>query len=98
MWVLIIRDECERVCRLKFKRMKKWILRVSHKKLTCEIATCREHDWKVKSDASLKDFVSVSQVRPSYEILAKHSVWQNVMFLFYQVFVHTIYTLITHIL
>ena len=79
---LIVRDECERVWRLKLKRMNKWISRVSREKLTCERVTCRAHDWKVKSHASLEVFASVSRERPTCEILVKHSVWQNVMFCF----------------
>ena len=75
-------DECERVWRLKLKWMNKWISRVSRKKPTRERATCRAHDWKMKSHASLEVFVSVSRERPSHEILAKLSVWQKVMFCF----------------
>ena len=72
---LIVRDKCERVWRLKLKRMNKWSSQVLREKLTHEIATCRARDWKVKSHANLEDFVSVSRERPTREILVKHSVW-----------------------
>ena len=58
----------------------KWFSWVSHKKLTCEKATCRAHDWKMKSHASLEVFTSVSWERPTHEGLVKLSVWQKVMF------------------
>ena len=62
--------------------MNKWISWVSHEKLTCERATCRAHDWKMKSHARLKVFASVSWVRSTREGLAKLFVWQKVMFCF----------------
>ena len=40
-------------------------------KLSRERAICTAHDWK-QSHASLEDFASVSQVKLSREILAKH--------------------------
>lgn len=49
-------------------------------KLTREKASCRAHDWKMKSHARLEIFTSVSRERPSYEVLAKHSVWQKLCF------------------
>ena len=45
-------------------------------------AMCRAHDWKMKNRARLYEFASVSRVRPTYEGLAKLSVWQKVMFCF----------------
>ena len=51
--------------------------------------------WKLKSHASLEDFASVSQVRPSREIAVKLSGWRILSVTFLP-FTHTIYTLITH--
>ena len=53
--------------------MNKWISQVPREKLSHKKATCTAHDWKAKSHVSLEDFASVSRVRPSREILAKHS-------------------------
>ena len=68
--------------RLKFKMMNKWISRVCREKPTHERVTCRAHDWKMKSHARVQIFASVSQERPSREVLAKLSVWQKVIFCF----------------
>ena len=62
--------------------MNKRFSQVSREKLTHEKATCRAHDWKMKSHASLEVFTSVSWGRPTHEGLMKLSVWQKVMFCF----------------
>ena len=67
---------------LKLQRMDKWFSQVSHEKLTHERATCRAHEWKIKSHARLEVFPNVSWVRPTCEGLAKLSVWQKVKFFF----------------
>ena len=51
--------------------------------------------WKLKSHASLEDFVSVSWVRPSHKVLAKNQALRILRVTFLS-FTHTIYTLITH--
>ena len=61
-------------------------LQKSHVRSTC---------CKLKSYASLKDFMSVSWVKPLLEIIAKHSAWKIFIVTFLP-FTHTIYTLITH--
>jgi len=88
----IVRDECEKVRRLKLQRMNKWFSRVSREKLTCEKATCRAHDWKMKSHARLEIFMSKANSKRTRETLclAKSEI------LLYQVFTHTIYTFIIH--
>ena len=61
---------------------------LSCEKLTREKATCRAHDWKMKSHASLEVFTGNVILRSTHETfyLAKNYV------LLYQVFTHTIYT------
>ena len=60
--------------------------RKGHMRSTC---------WKLKSHASLEDFVSVSWVRPSHKVLAKNYALRILRVTFLS-FTHTIYTLITH--
>ena len=62
--------------------MNKWFLQVCREKLTHERATCKPHDWKMKSHARLEVFTSVLRVRPTRKGLAKLSVWQKVKFCF----------------
>ena len=51
---LIVRDEYERVWRLKLKTKNKWISQEAREKLTHEVAMCRAHDWNAKSHDSLE--------------------------------------------
>ena len=69
MVFLIIRDKCERVWRLKLKRMNKWISREANP----QNKPCVEHMTRRRRVMPAWNFVS--QVRFSREILAKHSVW-----------------------
>ena len=62
--------------------MNKWISRVPREKPTRKRATCRAHDWKMKSHARQEIFTSVSWERPSRKVLMKLSVWQKVIFCF----------------
>ena len=52
--------------------------------------------WKLKSHASLKDFASVSRVRPSHEIPAKFFAWRIFKCDFLTLHPYYIYTLIIH--
>ena len=54
-----------------------------------------KHMLEAEESCQVVDFMSVSRVRPSHEILAKHSVWRILRVTFLP-FTHTIYTLITH--
>ena len=54
-----------------------------------------KHMLEVEELCQAVNFVSVSQVRPSHEILVKHSTWRILKVNFLP-FTHTIYTIITH--
>ena len=93
----IVRDECERVWRLKLKMKNKWISQEACEKLTYEVATCKTHDWNAKSHASLKiSQVSLGKAFPRNT--RKTICLANFSCLFYQIITHTTYILITHIL
>ena len=64
---------------------------MSREKLTRKRATCRAHEWKMKSHASLEVFASVSWERPSCKVLAKLCIWKNVMFALPSFYTHYIY-------
>ena len=94
---LIVRDECERVLRLKLKLKNKWILLEARRKLTREIATCRAHNWNVNNHDSLE----FSRVSRGWGPPAKYS--RNILFCYFcyvvllSIFPHYIYPHYPHI-
>ena len=87
----------ERVWRLMLILKIKRILQEACEKLTREIATCWAHDWNAKSHDrwSFRECLT-SKAFP--QNTRKTFCFAILSFVFYQVFTHTVYTLITHIL
>ena len=61
---LIVRDECERLVKNQASKVEQVDfatgLRLSREKQPAKRATCRAHDWKMKSQARL-DFLQLSR-------------------------------------
>ena len=89
---LIVRDEGERSMKNQASKVESVDFATSSREATREKATCEAHDWKMKSYARLSILATVSREGPTREsfYLAKSCI------LLYQVFIHIIYTLITH--
>ena len=79
---LTVRDECERLVKNQVSNVDQVDFVTVSREATHEKATCRAHDWKMKSHARLEIFASVSWVRPTHKRLAKLSIWQKVVFCF----------------
>ena len=92
---LFERDECERSMKNQVSKDESVEFATCSREATHEKATCRAHDWKLKSHARLW----ISQVFCEKGQPAKHP--RNCLFgkklcCFTKSFTHTIYTLITH--
>ena len=53
IWVLFVRDECERLVKNQASKDESVEFATSSREATCEKAMCGAHDWKLKSHAKL---------------------------------------------
>ena len=92
---LFVRDECERSMKNQASKDELVEFATSSREVTCEKATCKAYDWKLKSHTKL----SSSWVFREKGHLAKNprnSLFGKKFICFTKFFTHTIYTLITH--
>ena len=92
---LIVRNEYERLVKNQVSKVELVDFATSSREATREKDTCGAHDWKMKSRAKL----SISRLSHEKGQLAKDPrkfLFGKKLCLLYQVFTHTIYTLITH--
>ena len=92
---LFVKDECERSMKNQASKDELVEFATSSREVTCEKATCRAHDWKIKSRAKLS-FLRLFHEKGQPVKDSRNSLFGKKLCLLNQVFTHTLYTLITH--
>ena len=92
---LFVRDECERSVKNQTSKVESVDFATSSREATHENAICGAHDWKMKSCARLSIF-RLSRKNGQLAKDPRKFLFGKKLWLHYQFFTYTIYTLITH--
>ena len=92
---LCVRDKCERSVKNQASKIESVDFATSSWEATHEKATFGAHDWKMKSCATLS-FSWLSREKSQLAKDPQKFLFGKKLCLLYQVFTHTIYTLIIH--